>query len=68
MEFLKHLLIEGTKRWGGFAAVGCHLGMTQTDWHWAIETATTAAIDILLILGLYLEWKQIKQNENENGI
>ena len=57
MNFLRHLIIEGTKRWGGFMAIGGHISMTQTNWHWLIETLMVLTIDSLLVLGLYLEWK-----------
>jgi hypothetical protein len=56
-DFIKHLIVEGTKRWGGFMAIGGHIGMTQTDWHWLLETALMVSLDGLLIFGLYLEWK-----------
>ena len=56
-SFLQHLIIEGTKRWGGFLAVGGHVSMTQTNWHWILETMIVAGLDSLLIIGLYLEWK-----------
>ena len=57
MNFLRHLIIEGTKRWGGFMAIGGHISMTQTNWHWLIETLMVLTIDSLFVLGLYLEWK-----------
>jgi hypothetical protein len=56
-DFLKHLIVEGTKRWGGFMAIGGHVSMTQTDWHWFLETALVVGLDLLLVLGIYLEWK-----------
>jgi len=64
-DFVKHLIVEGTKRWGGFMAIGGHIGMTQTDWHWLLETALMVGLDGLLILGLYLEWKD-KINKDEH--
>lgn len=56
-RFLQHLIIKGTKRWGGFMAIGGHISMTQTDWHLILETAVVISLDLLLVLGLYLEWK-----------
>ena len=61
--FLEHLIIEGTKRWGGFMAIGGHITMTQTDWHWIMETVLVGSIDTLLIVGLYLEWKKQEKNK-----
>jgi hypothetical protein len=58
--FLRHLIIEGTKRWGGFMAIGGHIGMMSTDWHWIAETLFAGLLDFLLVLGLYLEWKETK--------
>jgi hypothetical protein len=62
-EFLQHLIIEGTKRWGGFMAIGGHISITQTEWHWIAETSLVFGLDLLLVLGLYLEWKKEKKYE-----
>jgi len=63
IEFGKHLIIEGTKRWGGFMAVGGHIGMTQTDWHWIFETSLMVGLDLLLVFGLYLEWNEHRREK-----
>ena len=62
-SFLRHLIIEGTKRWGGFMAIGGHISMTQTDWHWIMETAIMASLDGLLIFVLYLEWNEHRREK-----
>jgi hypothetical protein len=64
-KFVEYLIIEGTKRWGGFMAIGGHISVTQTDWHWILETLFIIGLDFSLVIGLYLEWKsnQIKSNE-----
>ena len=59
-NFIEYLIIEGTKRWGGFMAIGGHISMTQTDWHWIAETFIVLGLDLLLVVGLYLEWKKTK--------
>jgi len=56
-DFLKHLIVEGTRRWGGFMAISGHISMTQTEWHWLLETLLIVGLDSLLVIGLYLEWK-----------
>jgi hypothetical protein len=56
-SFLKHLIAEGSKRWGGFIAISGHISMIHTDWHWVWESATVVLLDSILILGLYFEWK-----------
>ena len=57
-SFARYLLIKGTKRWGGFMAVGGHLSITQTDWHWILEICLAAGLDLLLVVGLYFEWHE----------
>jgi hypothetical protein len=65
-DFIKHVIVEGTKRWGGFMVIGGHVSMTQTDWHWIFETSLCVSLDALLVLGLYLEWKESKINKDEH--
>ena len=55
-EFLKHLFVEGTKRWGGFISLSGHLSITQTNWHWILETGLIVLLDSVLIIGIYIEW------------
>jgi hypothetical protein len=57
-SFFRHLIVEGTRRWGGFMAITGHISMHHTDWHWALELGLTLGIDSLLVLGLYFEWKE----------
>jgi len=44
--------------------VGTHVSMTQTDWHWVLETILCVGLDIILVMGLYLEWIEHKKNNN----
>ena len=62
-DFLKHLFIEGMKRWGGFMSLGGHLCTTQTNWHWILETGLVIFLDSLLVIGLYLEWKDERKSD-----
>lgn len=44
--------------------VGTHISMTQTDWHWLLETILCIGLDMILVVGLYLEWVEYKKNIN----
>jgi hypothetical protein len=47
--------------------LGTHYSMTQTDWHWVLETSLCIGLDLLLIIGVFLEWKEIhKHKDSEN--
>lgn len=35
---------------------GTHIGVTQTEWHWLLETCLCVSVNALVILGLYFEW------------
>jgi len=56
--FFKHALIEGCKRWGGLMALGGHYHMALVDWHMALEAGLPLLIDLLVLVGLYLEWRE----------
>lgn len=56
-SFLKHLLVIGMQRYGSFMWFGTHVGVTQTEWHWILETSLCVVVNILMVLGLYFEWK-----------
>lgn len=62
MKFLRFLLIEITNKYGSFIWFGTHVSMTQTDWHWILETFLCLFINIIIIFSLYLQYKDI-----ENG-
>lgn len=38
--------------------MGTHVSMTQTDWNWVIEHGLCIGLDIILIIGVYFEWKE----------
>jgi hypothetical protein len=45
------------QRYGSFVWFGTHISLTQTDWHWILETFLSLLINFLIIFSLYLEWK-----------
>jgi hypothetical protein len=62
MKFLKFLLVEVMNRYGSFMWFGTHLSMTQTDWHYLIETFLCVLVNLLVIFSVYLQYKE-KENE-----
>lgn len=56
-SFLKYLLVNGMQRYGSFMWFGTHVGVTQTEWHWLLETGLCVSVNILIVLGLYFEWQ-----------
>ena len=63
MSFLKHLYITLMNKYGSFMWFGTHVSMTQTDWHYLLETFLCVFINLLVIFSLYLQYKE---EENEN--
>jgi hypothetical protein len=62
MKFLKFLLVEVMNRYGSFMWFGTHVSMTQTDWHYLIETFLCVLVNLLVIFSVYLQYKE-KENE-----
>ena len=62
MKFLKYLIITLMDKYGSFMWFGTHISMTQTDWHWLLETFLCVFVNFLVIFSLYLQYKEI-QNE-----
>lgn len=56
-SFLTHLMIVFGQRYGSFVWFGTHISLTQTDWHWILETFLSLFVNFLIIFSLYLEWK-----------
>lgn len=63
VKFLKYLIIQIMNRYGSFMWFGTHLSMTQTDWHYLIETFLCLLVNFLMIFSVYLQYKE-EQNEN----
>ena len=62
IPFIKHLIIVFGQRYGSFVWFGTHMSLTQTEWHWLLETFLSVFINLLIIFSLYLEYKN---NEDE---
>jgi hypothetical protein len=62
MKFLKFLIIELMNKYGSFMWFGTHLSMTQTDWHYLLETFLCLLVNLLVIFSLYLQYKE-KEDE-----
>jgi hypothetical protein len=60
--FLKYLIIQIMNKYGSFMWFGTHLSMTQTDWHWLLETFICIFVNFLVFFSLYLQYKE-DQNE-----
>jgi hypothetical protein len=61
-KFLKYLLMTIMDKYGSFMWFGTHISMTQTDWHWILETFLCVLVNFLVVFSLYLQYKEI---ENE---
>lgn len=62
LKFLKYLIIQLMNRYGSFMWFGTHLSMTQTDWHYLLETFLCVSVNFLVLFSLYLQYKE---EENE---
>jgi hypothetical protein len=62
VKFLKYLLVEVMNKYGSFMWFGTHVSMTQTDWHYLIETFLCVLVNFLVIFSVYLQYKE-KENE-----
>jgi len=56
-NFLRYFYITVMNKYGSFMWFGVHLGMTQVNWHWALETSLCLLINLMVIHTIYLEWK-----------
>ena len=56
-DFLKYLYITLVNKYGSFMWFGIHLGMTQVDWHWILETLLCILITLMVLHTIYIEWK-----------
>ena len=58
IKFIKYLIIQLMNKYGSFMWFGTHLSMTQTDWHWFLETFLCVFVNLLVIFSLYLQYKE----------
>jgi hypothetical protein len=62
IKFLKYLIIQLMNKYGSFMWFGTHVSMTQTDWHYLLETFLCVSVNFLVLFSLYLQYKE---EENE---
>ena len=60
--FIKYLIIQLMNKYGSFMWFGTHLSMTQTNWHYLLETFLCIFVNLLVIFSLYLQYRE---DENE---
>ena len=62
IKFFKYLIIQLMNKYGSFMWFGTHVSMTQTDWHYLLETFLCVSVNFLVLFSLYLQYKE---EENE---
>ena len=62
LKFFKYLIVQLMNKYGSFMWFGTHISMTQTDWHYLLETFLCVFVNLLVIFSLYLQYKE---EENE---
>ena len=62
-SFIKYVYLTLMDRYGSLMWFGAHLGITQVDWHWVLETSMCVLINIMVLHTIYIEWKDSK-NKN----
>jgi hypothetical protein len=62
VDFFKYLIIQLMNKYGSFMWFGTHVSMTQTEWHWIIETFLCLFVNLLILFSLYLQYID-KENE-----
>jgi hypothetical protein len=61
-KFFKYLIIQLMNKYGSFMWFGTHVSMTQTEWHWILESFLCVSVNLLVLFSLYLQYKE---EENE---
>jgi hypothetical protein len=62
LKFFKYLIVQLMNKYGSFMWFGTHVSMTQTDWHYLLETFLCVFVNFLVLFSLYLQYKE---EENE---
>jgi hypothetical protein len=62
LKFFKYLIVQLMNKYGSFMWFGTHVSMTQTNWHYLIETFLCVFVNFLVIFSVYLQYKE-EQNE-----
>ena len=63
INLLKYLIIQTMNKYGSFMWIGTHVSMTQTNWHWLLETFLCIFVNFLVIFSLYLQYKEEKNEK-----
>ena len=63
VDFFKYLIIQLMNKYGSFMWFGTHVSMTQTDWHYLIESFLCIFINLLVIFSLYLQYIEDKNEK-----
>ena len=62
LKFFKYLIVQLMNKYGSFMWFGTHVSMTQTNWHYLLETFLCVSVNFLVLFSLYLQYKE---EENE---
>lgn len=62
LKFFKYLIVQLMNKYGSFMWFGTHVSMTQTNWHYLLETFLCVFVNFLVIFSLYLQYRE-EQNE-----
>ena len=60
LDFVKYLYVTLMNKYGSFMWFGVHVGVTQTELHWILETSACVLINLMVLHTIYLEWKDSK--------
>ena len=61
IKFFKFLLVQVMNKYGSFMWFGVHMGVTQVDWHWILETIVCVLINLMVLHTIYIEWRDSKE-------
>jgi hypothetical protein len=56
-KFFRYLFINVMNKYGSFMWFGIHMGVTQVSWHWVLEVGLCLLMNTLVIISMYVEWK-----------
>ncbi len=63
LDFFKHLYLSLMNKYGSFMWFGIHVGVTQVDWHWILETIGCILINFMVLHTIYIEWRDKKKTD-----
>ena len=61
-DFFKYFVINLMNKYGSFMWFGIHMGVTQINWHWILETFACVLINLMVLHTIYIEWRDSKNN------